>query len=264
MKRADVAWLIHIGDIFGSGCTNEAYENRFRQLNEVDYPVIYTPGDNEWTDCLEHPGDDPLMYLATIRRTFFAHPQQSLGRRTIALQSQASDSAFSVFVENVRWTYGRFVFATVHLVGSRNGLQPFPGRTSAHDAEVQARTRAAVAWLDGAFAQAERDSAKGVVIATHANLWNNQTQQRLEPYFDFTKRLEHHAATFPGPVLLIHGDSHIQRVDHPLENSSGSAYANFTRLETFGSPDIGWTRVVIDTLAGRVAQYEPRLMRGWW
>jgi hypothetical protein len=36
---------------------------------------------------------------------------------------------------------------------------------------------------------------------------------------------------------------------------------NFTRLETFGSPDIGWVRVVVDTVAGRVVEFEPRLMR---
>jgi hypothetical protein len=37
---------------------------------------------------------------------------------------------------------------------------------------------------------------------------------------------------------------------------------NFTRLETFGSPDIGWVRVVVDSVAGRVVEIEPRLMQG--
>lgn len=73
--------------------------------------------------------------------------------------------------------------------------------------------------------------------------------------------LGRHVKDFTGPVLLIHGDSHILRVDHPLEDpETGEPLPNFTRLETFGSPDIGWVRVVIDSVAGRVIQYEPRRM----
>ena len=77
-------------------------------------------------------------------------------------------------------------------------------------------------------------------------------------------RLEQHVTTFPGTVLLIHGDSHIQRVDQPLRDSTGRVYPRFTRLETFGSPDIGWVRVVVDTIAGRITRYEPRRAQGWW
>jgi len=77
-------------------------------------------------------------------------------------------------------------------------------------------------------------------------------------------RLEQVVKGFPGQVLLIHGDSHTQRVDHPLlDRQTGQPLPNFTRLETFGSPDIGWVRVVVDTVAGRIVQYEPRLMPQW-
>lgn len=68
-------------------------------------------------------------------------------------------------------------------------------------------------------------------------------------------------AAFRGPVLLIHGDTHHPRVDHPLRNARGEPYRNFTRLESYGSPDIGWTRVVVDSAAGRITAYEPRRMR---
>ncbi|HYR10207.1 MAG TPA: hypothetical protein VEQ60_20705 [Longimicrobium sp.] len=61
-------------------------------------------------------------------------------------------------------------------------------------------------------------------------------------------------------MLLIHGDTHHQRVDHPLRNARGEAYRNFTRLESYGSPDIGWVRVVVDSADGRITTYEPRRM----
>ena len=78
-------------------------------------------------------------------------------------------------------------------------------------------------------------------------------------------RLEDLVKGFAGPVLLIHGDSHTQRVDHPLrDRGTGEPLANFTRLETYGAPDIGWVRVVVDSVAGRIVDYEPRLMPRWW
>lgn len=267
VERSDVAWLLHVGDILWYPCSDEAFERRRAQLEAIDLPVVYTPGDNEWTDCHEaRPGGyDPLDRLASIRRTFFRNPGKSLGGRPMGLETQSSDPAFSEFVENARWTFGGFVFATIHVVGSSNGLDPFAGRTAAHDAEVERRTNAAIQWLDDAFEQAAERSAKGVVLAVHGNVGlEGDDPGTRYGYEAFVANLERRVAGFPGPVLFIHGDSHTQRVDQPLSDGDARPYENFTRLETYGSPDIGWVRVVVDTVAGRVTRYEPRLMRGWW
>ena len=49
------------------------------------------------------------------------------------------------------------------------------------------------------------------------------------------------------PVLLVHGDTHWQRVDKPLRNpANGKRLANFTRAETFGYPFMGWVKVFIE------------------
>ncbi|MEO8193091.1 MAG: metallophosphoesterase [Gemmatimonadales bacterium] len=265
VNRSDVQWLIHVGDILWYPCSDAAFENRFRYFQSVDHPVVYTPGDNEWTDCYQkRPGGyEPLDRLASIRRIFFAHPTGSLGRHRMELESQGSDSVFAEFVENARWTRGGFVFATIHIVGSDNGLETFPGRTARHDAEVERRTNAAIAWLDETFARAVRDSAKGVVLALHGDMSIESASQPRPGYAAFLAALRKNVAAFRGQVLLIHGDSHIQRVDHPLKAPDGRAYENFTRLETFGSPDVGWVRVVVDTVGGRFTTYERRLMRGW-
>jgi hypothetical protein len=265
VNRADVQWLLHVGDIQWGVCSDAAFEDRLRDLNAVEHAVIYTPGDNEWADChrMKAGGYEPLDRLASIRRIFFRNPTRSLGRHPIRLESQTADSAFSEFVENARWTHGRFVFATIHLVGERNGLERFRNRTAANDAEVERRTHAAIEWLDQGFADARKISAKGVVLAIHGNIGIDPREPR-EGYDGFVERLRRHVTDFRGPVLLIHGDSHTQRVDQPLKDASGRVYENFTRLETFGSPEIGWVRVVVDTLAGQITKYDPRLMRGWW
>ena len=161
------------------------------------------------------------------------------------------------------WQRGGFVFATLHIVGSWNGTQHFPGRTAAHDEEVRLRTNAAIAWMDRAFSTAAADSASGVILIAHGNV-RLETGGAGGPYEPIVTALESHVSRFPGQVLFIHGDTHEQRVDHPLRDRAGAVHENFTRLETFGSPDIGWVRVVVDSIAGRVVQFEPRLMRGWF
>ena len=112
--------------------------------------------------------------------------------------------------------------------------------------------------MDSAFAIAKTDSLSGVVIAIHAD---PRFQHRQGPYQAFLTRLAEHTASFPGQVLLIHGDSHEYRLDHPLMRlGTGEVLENFTRLETYGSPDIGWVRVVVDSVAGRIVEVEPRLI----
>jgi hypothetical protein len=266
VARSNVQWLIHVGDILWFPCSDEFYRKRRQDLDRAGYPVIYTPGDNEWTDCWDSQagGYEPLDRLASLRRIFFSAPARSLGVKSLPLRSQASDSGFAEFPENALWTRGGFVFATIHVVGSDNGLEQFPGRGAANDAEVQRRIAAARAWLDTAFATAKRDSAQGIVLAIHADMGLSHKSTAPGGYGELKAQLLAHVAAFHGEVVLIHGDSHIQRVDHPLTGPDGGPLRNFTRLETFGSPDIGWIRVVVDTAAGQITSYEPRRMRGWW
>lgn len=264
MERWDVEWLIHVGDILWYPCSEAAYRERRDQLDGLDIPVVYTPGDNEWTDCHEERpgGHDPLDRLAVLRRTFFPDPSRSLGSVPLAVVSQARDTAFAEFVENVRWKRGGLVFATVHVVGSSNGMDPFEGRTPDHDAEVARRTRAAVAWIRETFVVARRDSAAGLVIALHAEM--GLAPEQPDPvYGPIVAELQSQVSRFESPTVLIHGDNHELIVNHPLTDSAGRTLRRFTRLETYGSPDIGWVRVVVDTVTGAVTT-EPRLMRGWW
>ena len=265
VESAGVDWLIHVGDLFWGSCSDESLRDRRTLLDELALPVVYTPGDNEWTDCHQARtgGHDPLERLDAVRRIFFDDPATSLGGRPMPVTAQASTPGFADFPENVLWARGGFVFATLHIVGSHNGTALFDGRTDAHDEEVRRRTDAAIQWLDHTFATARGDGASGVVLVAHGNV-------RLEgggddgPYRPFVAALERHVSEFTGPILFIHGDTHEQRVDQPLRDAFGAVHGNFTRLETFGSPDIGWVRVVVDTVGGRFVEYEPRLMRGWF
>ena len=263
-ESAGVDFLIHIGDILGGSCADEQLHDIRTRLDELPLPVVYTPGDNEWADCHapNAGGYDPLERLERLREIYFNDPSSSLGAVPMPVTSQAKDAGFSEFPENVRWTRGGFVFATLHVVGSFDATAQFPGRDHRHDQEVARRSEAALAWLNAVFEEARAIEASAIVLAAHANV-------RLESgggdgYGPLVSALRDHVAAFPGDVLFIHGDTHTFRMDQPLTDGKGRGLANFTRLETWGSPDIGWVRVVLDTVKGEVVEIEPRLMRRWF
>ena len=169
-------------------------------------------------------------------------------------------------VENARWSQSGIVFSTFHLVGSRNGLEPFRGRTVSDDQEVERRTAAATAWLRESFAQAQATSAPAVVMAFHANPAfeappGSPYRQAFEP---FLLALEEEVERFGRPVLAVQGDHHIYLVDRPLvRRTTSRRLENFTRMQIPGSPHLGWVRVVVSPGAMPLFSFEQRLVPSW-
>ena len=264
----DLAWVLHVGDIFWRPCSDERYRRTFNEFSRLRHPVIYTPGDNEWADCWEDEaaGHVPLERLGRIRQTFFAHPDRTLGRRALPLTTQAGSADYREFVENARWMHDGVVMATVHLVGSRNALEPFPQRTDADDAASQRRTAAAAAWVREAFAVARAAGARAVVVGFHANanLERPTTSRWRQSFEPFVTALEEEADAFAGPVLVIQGDDHEFIVDQPLvRRTTGRRLDNLTRLQVPGSPDVGWVRVVVAPGAPARFSFEANVVPRW-
>jgi hypothetical protein len=266
MDAHDLSWVLHIGDIFDRPCTDDQYRTALDRFNGLRHPVIYTPGDNEWADCWL-PGSGgfaPRERLASLRKIFFADPHRSLGGKRLPLRTQADHPEFSEFVEHVRFSHRGVSFATVHLLGSRNGLRPFPKRTAADDEEVQRRTEAATAWLRELFSEATASGAPAIVVAFHGTLGFGQPTEARRAYEPFVTALEEEVERFGKPVLTVHGDAHKLTIDHPLVRSTtGRWLANFTRLEVPGSPDVGWVRVVVTPGATQPFAFQPLIVTGW-
>ena len=118
------------------------------------------------------------------------------------------------------------------------------------DTEYAERNAANLAWMKEAFDLAKRNDNKGLVILTQANpafenswaprrlgqymrVYQDQLQ-RIKPeqltemrkksgYTDTVRMLEKEVLNFDKPVLFVHGDSHVFRVDKPLLNSRTAA-----------------------------------------
>lgn len=241
MNGEKLAFVAHDGDIKGGSdpCTDEIFTETFDLFEQFDDPLVYTPGDNEWTDC-HRTGGDPLERLDFLRETFYPS-EESLGLRTITLERQSES-----YPENARWGFGGVVFATVHVVGSNNNL-PDAANPVGDAAEYAARNEANLAWLDDTFALAADNGALGVMVIMQANPGFELPPEERTGFNDTLASLEAHTLAFERPVVLVHGDSHYFRMDKPMIGSiSGRRVENFTRLETFGTDDVHWVRATID------------------
>ena len=59
--------------------------------------------------------------------------------------------------------------------------------------------------------------------------------------------------------MFVHGDTHTYHFDTPFKDESGAPIANALRLETYGSPFVGWVRVIVDPADPSLFSAEPML-----
>src|SRR4051794_38323410 len=113
-----VSAVLHVGDIHsGSQYCTQAYDLQIAELwSHFNDPMVYTPGDNEWSDChktkegggaynagtgqidyardangnlVDYAGGNPVDNLALVRSIFFPTPGGTLGGGSLRVLSQA-------------------------------------------------------------------------------------------------------------------------------------------------------------------------------
>jgi hypothetical protein len=258
IDREALAFVVHVGDFKGAGaCSDALYQQRKAQFDQSAHPLVYTPGDNDWTDCRhrDNGGMDPLERLARLRQVFFAD-RWSLGRSRLELLAQdkcvEADCACPAHPENRFWSRAGVRFVTLHIVGSRNNY----GFDAASDGEARCRDAANRAWLEQAVRASEHSETRALVVFIQANPLD---VRGAEVYRPFLSQLRDAARRVRKPVLLVHGDTHLQRVDTPLGDAFGNPILEIMRLEAFGSPFVGWIKVTVDPDDPQVFGFEPKL-----
>ncbi len=244
---------IHVGD-FKSGaseCSDAEFKKQRDNFDLFVQPLIYTPGDNDWTDChrVTNGSYDPVERLAMLRKMFFLS-DFSLGQQPIALERQAGvDTRFADFTENQRWVKNEVLFVTLHIVGSNNN---YDVRDPDSDAvkEFRQRDAANIAWIRSAFEYAVQHHMRALVFAFQADVfeskWLGDTfPERSGFRSSIGEVLLPLAQSSAIPILLIHGDSHVYRFDQPffLEQKKIS---QLTRLEVPGALDMRAVLVTVD------------------
>jgi hypothetical protein len=273
IDRAEVEFVVHLGD-FKAGtsqlCDDKLFEGRKQQFDASRHPFIYTPGDNEWTDCHNAKAGsfDPLERLARLREIFFAD-KRSLGQRKLEVSQQPK------FPENLSWRRARVLFITIHMVGDNNNL----GSAD----EYRERNAANLAWMREAFERAKREDLAAVVLFTQANprfersyppgrvrgTGSAPPPSKPSGFTDFLAALEQEVVAYAKPVLFAHGDTHYFRIDKPLFRTGvegpgerGRQIENFTRIEIFGFPEAHWLRIDVDPHEPSVFSFKEQIVPG--
>src|SRR3954453_16594587 len=123
-RAPKVRLVVHVGDIHsGKQFCTEAYDRSVSDMwTQFKDPLVFTPGDNEWSDChkvnqggglynpgtgmidyvrdsggqlVDYAGGDPPANLALVRSIFFPEPGLTLGARKehVVSQADAADPA---------------------------------------------------------------------------------------------------------------------------------------------------------------------------
>lgn len=267
MDREDLAFVVHDGDIKsgGSVCSDEVLRDILGVFQASRHPLVFVPGDNEWTDChrSNNGSYDPLERLGKLRELFFAG-DMALGQRPMPLVRQSSDPVFASYRENVRWEAGGALFVGLNLPGSENNYHGST-RGGGPVPEFLERSVANRDWLAQAFALARTKKLAGIMIVIQANpeLEAFSAGHTRPGYREFLTQLRAETQAFAGQVVLVHGDTHWQKIDQPMLDSTGKEWVkNFTRVETFGSPFMGWIKVTVDATDPQVFRFSPRRLGG--
>jgi len=287
MNAQQLAFSVHDGDLkagSNSPCNDELYERSLRYLNSLESAAMFTPGDNDWTDCdrANNGGFNSLERLDHERALLFSTPN-SLGQRPLPQAVQSTPLCLGVTgpvacVENRRWSYRGVTYATLNIQGSCNNLCD----TAPDPLEYAARNQADIAWMRETFAAAKADGSAAVMLITQADPgWDPsdgtraplrnartlaETDGQPDGYQQFLIALRDEVVAFRKPVAYIHGDSHYFRIDRPFQDAQGRRLENFTRVETFGdnqgngNNDVQWLKVVVDARTREVFSYQTQIV----
>jgi len=297
MNRQRLAFTVHDGDLkTGNGappCNDAMYARGLAYLNALQAPSMFTPGDNDWTDC-DRPnngGFNSLERLTRERQLFFSTPF-SFGQHHLRQEVQSTPLCLGTAdpvslkkvpvqcVENRRWTHGGVTYATFNVQGSCNNLCG----DGADSDEYLARNRANIAWLDDTFEEAAARRSVAIMLISQADpgfsqsefdapqrdpITLAQTDTNPDGFQEFLIALRDHVIAFRKPVAYVHGDSHYFRIDKPLLDAPGGRrIQNFTRIETFGdhaeadNTDVQWVKVLVDPETPEVFAYQPQVVPG--
>jgi hypothetical protein len=278
---SSVSLVLHVGDIHsGKQFCTVAYDQSIYDLwTAFQRPLVYTPGDNEWSDChksgegggtynattgqidfkvdgsgnlIDYAGGNPIANLNLVRSIFFADPGHTLGdRKRVLTQAWLHDPAYasdSNYVENVMWVKSGVLFVTVNVPGGSNNGQDIwygtPTLSMAQAQEVTERTGADIRWLNTAFTVARAIRVKAVVIQTQADMWelDGKAAAHLAGYESIIGVIAAKTIAFGKPVLMFNGDSHIYRSDNPLVQGAACVAEPSSGATAIACADDDWAQ----------------------
>lgn len=208
VQKQNPDFFVHVGDMKASiqSCTDLLLKENYELIKSLSpAPFIFTPGDNDWTDCdrekLLEPMDE-LERLAFVRKEFTKEtPKLPEFKRQ------------SVMAENQAWKIDGVQFITLHAVATNNGRKQIylSDETKALDL-VDERDANNFAWLESL----PTTGLKAAVIFTQADVFveakkpkncSKDKRKKCDGLLAYREKLDAFAKRADFPVLLVHGDT---------------------------------------------------------
>ncbi len=211
-------FVAHVGDMKSGAtpCTDELLQGNYAMLDALsEKPLVYTPGDNDWTDCDRktlNPTFDELERLAFVRSQF------ATAQLPLANYSRQPEQP-----ENQAWRIDDVQYVTLHVVGTNNArAQVFSSNAQTALAQTQKRDALNKHWLAQHTAGQAKEvgsdalAPAAVVIFIQADIYqhNNygpacsaQKQTLCDGLNQYQVLFDELAKQSDIPVLLVHGDT---------------------------------------------------------
>ncbi|MCJ8319382.1 MAG: hypothetical protein MJK12_07095 [Colwellia sp.] len=207
--------VMHLGDYKSGGksCTNALLIEHKALLTQV-YPgkIIYTPGDNDWTDC-DRPflrySFDELERLEFLITLMYQTPPL-LTENLQGLTSQKSQ------IENKLWINDRLAISTIHLVGTSNGrVNIEKSQRKQAIKKVDTRDNLNLIWLKNIEEKAKDFDA--LIIGFQADIYqksvieskacDDSSLKACDAFAIYRQAFKDLAERIKKPVLISHGDT---------------------------------------------------------
>ncbi len=207
--------IMHLGDLKSGGdsCTNELLNEHKTLLSQVQPGrIIYTPGDNDWTDCDRawlFNSFDELERLEYLTKLMFNTPP-SLSKNLAGITKQPMQ------IENKLWINERLAISTLHIVGTSNGRDGIrkSDKKSAIK-QVDNRDKANIEWLKNI--EENSKSFDALIIGFQADIYQQEVLQsppctssssgKCDAFAIYRQAFQDLAKRINKPILISHGDT---------------------------------------------------------
>ncbi len=163
-------------------CSDALYSDRRTLLDEAENGVVVSLAASDWVGCKTRDQKSAAIErLNRVRELFFQD----------------------------EFSFGAILFATINLPTGNNHFLPDGGRNS----EFEDRLIANRDWLQRLFTLAASKKLKGIVLFCDANPLTLPHQRpflfrgQRDGFSEIRQRITTLTATFPGKVLLVHGET---------------------------------------------------------
>jgi hypothetical protein len=225
IRAYDPPVLIHFGDLKSGAepCTDALFVERQKQIAALlPHKTVYTPGDNDWTDCDRdnmNPNFDELERLTFISKLFYQGEGLKMTRDIADISHQTQ------MIENTMWSVKSLAFGTLHIVGTNNGrYEILKSDVNLTLDAADRRDALNIAWIKQLFASAA--NKQGLVITFQADMYRPggakytelctaQNRTECDGFKLLREAIAQQSALFNKPVLVIHGDTNAYCLHHP-------------------------------------------------